>query len=140
MKTYQKILLYTALIATTLCGAVSCKDESAVTQTSFTGNGKLTLKIADLDKDTKPDIVSAGGRSVYVLWNQGNENYHKALIKKTKGSAAQVQIGDLNKDGLQDIITADEYGNISVLYNRGSRTFSKSSGLTEALDNCGPAK
>lgn len=84
---------------------------------------------ADLNGDGKLDIIGGGG-GVRVLLNRGDGTFDSgsgvayAVGTGTGNSVHDLTVGDLNRDGRPDIVTANDYGETtSVLLNHGDGTF-----------------
>lgn len=86
---------------------------------------------ADLNGDGKIDIIGGGG-GVRVLLNRGDGTFGSgAGVAYPAGTGTGIAtnvhdltVGDLNRDGRPDIVTANDYGeSTSVLLNRGDGTF-----------------
>jgi hypothetical protein len=91
------------------------------------------LAIGDLNRDGRPDVVvgepvapnqedceTGDGVSVYVLANKGQGKLGSPLPFSTgyDGCAPTPALGDLNGDGLPDVVTANVFsGTVSVLVN-----------------------
>lgn len=90
-----------------------------------TGNGPVSLQIADLDGDGSSDIVIANinSYSISVLRNTsgGPGSISFARFDYSTGSApGSVAIGDFDNDGLHDIaVTNEGNGTASVFRNQG---------------------
>lgn len=97
------------------------------------------VAVADLNGDGIPDIVAtvlgAGDNPgcLAIFLGQGGGKFAKAQDISSGGSVAfSVAVGDLNHDGIPDLVVANfgteqngDYGNISVLLGNGDGTFQK---------------
>jgi hypothetical protein len=109
-------------------------------------NGPGSVAISDLNGDGKPDLIVAvwcasdcslgtpteGG--VFVLFGNGNGTFQPAVASLSGGDGAiSVAVGDLNGDGIPDILTANcgpgacspasPGGVVGVLLGNGNGTF-----------------
>jgi FG-GAP-like repeat len=89
-----------------------------------------SVSLADFDGDGYPDLAttSAPDNAVYVLINNGNNTIGFGTAKKytMNGGPYYLTIGDFNRDGSPDIISAnDTSNNVGVLLNanNGNGTF-----------------
>ena len=83
---------------------------------------------ADVNGDGKPDIIAANSNtaSVGVLLNNGNGTFLPVTTYSSGANTSPygVAIGDVNGDGLADIITANYFGDSAgVLLNDGYGSF-----------------
>src|SRR6185369_66915 len=83
--------------------------------------GKTAL--ADVDGDGKLDVVTPDdlGHRIAVLLGHGDATFGPAAYFPTMGWPMTVAIGDLNGDGIPDVVTGNyaAYGNVSVLLGTG---------------------
>jgi hypothetical protein len=84
------------------------------------GNDAVSIAVADVNGDGKPDIVVANANGVGVLLGNGDGTFQTAV---TYGSlSGPVAVADLNGDGKPDIVVGT--GNdVSVLLGNGDGTF-----------------
>ena len=88
-----------------------------------------SLNVADLNRDTYPDIVVAdSGRDVVMLlYNQGDGTFQEAVEIATGEDPWLVLGADLDGDSHTDLVvthyTEDQSGRLSVLLSNGDGTF-----------------
>lgn len=94
------------------------------------GNDPLYLASADLNGDKLPDVVSAsysdGTLNVFLNNAQTPGQFNGPIILSSPG-ASQVAIGDMNGDGLNDLVSADF--NVSLFLQTAPGTFASPIGL-----------
>ena len=97
-------------------------------------NQSQSVAVGDVNGDGKNDIVTAspsGGTNpssgrVSVLLGDGSGNFGTQTNYAVGDGAASVAVGDINKDGKNDIVTANTSSNsISVLLSNSSGSFSR---------------
>jgi hypothetical protein len=93
-----------------------------------TTGGPLLVAVGDVNGDTKPDILVAGGTQVDVLLNTGTGAFGAPQAYDAGGAVTAVTVGDVNGDGHLDIVTANgDWSNysrsVSVLLGHGDGTF-----------------
>ena len=97
------------------------------------GSTPVWVEVADFNRDHKLDLAVSvtTTNSVAVLLGNGDGTFQPA-VNYTVGSSPQgIAIGDVNRDGFPDIISADECGDdpecrngtVSVLLGNGDGTF-----------------
>jgi hypothetical protein len=96
-------------------------------QVSYAVSGEpRSISVGDLDGDGQPDLaiatIAAGQPfqpgTVVVMRNQGGGVFGTSAGYATGNSPVAVAVGDLNGDGLMDLIVANQYSSsVSVLLN-----------------------
>ena len=88
--------------------------------------GTRILRIADLDNDGRPDIVSAdyGRGNLYVYRNTGSMTFARTLVA-CRSTLRDVSVGDLDNDGDADLLCSSYSGSPSIFAceNMGDGTF-----------------
>jgi hypothetical protein len=125
-------LLFSALVSVALKSSMHAQIESQLSYRSATfsaGSNPSAAKIGDLDGDGLNDIavVNLQG-SLQLFFNNGAGSFQRVSLNglwPSSSSTLDVDIGDLNGDGKNDIAVAfsTQSGSVSVLFNQGNRTF-----------------
>jgi hypothetical protein len=90
--------------------------------------GGEKLRVADIDRDGKNDIVinSGDGNGDLAWYSSANPhagNWTKHLIEANVSGGHSLALGDINLDGHLDVFSAEMFGEIAVFYNKdGSGT------------------
>ena len=85
------------------------------------GRSLFQLALADVNRDSKTDVIAATGAGVLVLVGDGRGSFTQAQGSPylTGKGAWHLAIGDLNTDGKIDVVTTNVDGNsVSVLLGR----------------------
>jgi hypothetical protein len=87
------------------------------------------IAVADFDDDNNLDLalITGAGNTVVIMNGAGNGTFSQGLKFKVEAPPAAIASGDLNGDGLPDLVTADVLsgggGAVSVLLNAGDGSF-----------------
>src|SRR5438552_2602016 len=85
----------------------------------------FAARFLSFDGDGIPDLVVGGGGGISLMPGHANGTFGPSHGLILPGAPNSVALGDLNRDGKLDIVTADfNSGNVSVLLGNGDGTFS----------------
>jgi hypothetical protein len=125
-------VLISAVISVALPGhdAVEAALQSSYRVANFTvGVSPSAARIGDLDNDGLNDIavVNLQG-SLQLFFNNGAGSFDRVSLNglwPSSSNTLDLDIGDLNRDGRNDIAVAysTQQGAVSILLNQGNRTF-----------------
>lgn len=86
--------------------------------------GVLGVAVADMQRDGRRDIITAGKNGVRVYIQQSNGTFQEKIIDDIK--AERVIVQDFDKDGLPDmLVNADHNPGIRLYMNNGDAEFTK---------------
>jgi hypothetical protein len=106
----------------------------APTNLATADSNNNTLSIADFNADGKPDILYATTKSLHILMNQGNGNFHDQVAGGLNGIVGMANVLDFNLDGIPDLVVWVQQGTTAgTLYSfegKGNGTFTKVASLT----------
>lgn len=90
----------------------------------FTTQPATSLAVGDFNGDGKSDVAVTQLDSVLVYLGSGDGTLQPATSYGVGSRPVYVVIGDFNRDGVQDIVTANSYdGSVSILLGKGDGTF-----------------
>jgi hypothetical protein len=97
------------------------------TNDAYVGVSVVTsVAVGDFNNDHIPDLVvngfAPGGSAVSVLLGNGNGTFQAPQLLLPGAQVLSVGVGDFNRDGNLDIVTAN-FGTVSVLLGNGNGTF-----------------
>ncbi len=89
------------------------------------GSDVISVAVADVNGDGKPDIVVANDSSwnVGVLLGNGDGTFQTAETYSAGGTPYSAAVADVNGDGNLDVVVADYGGLAGVLLGNGDGTF-----------------
>lgn len=106
------------------------------------GRSPSSVVLGDVDSDGSLDLISGNDfdEDVSVLLGDGTGGFASAAdspfpVDAGFGSPQAVTLGDMNADGMLDIITANDSGDVSVLLANGIGGYSSSAGSPFEIDS-----
>lgn len=88
------------------------------------------VAVADLDADTKPELIAIHGGSISVLKNKGSASFESPRTGPVASDPVYVTAGDVSGDGKPDLLTANSTdGTVSVVFNLGNLLFTVATSL-----------
>jgi FG-GAP-like repeat/PASTA domain len=94
-------------------------------QSLETGLAPVSVAIADLNGDAKPDLATANrlGGNVSVFLNLGDAYFQGRRDYGISAEPTSLAVGDVNGDRKPDLVTSNLEGTVSVLPNAGEGSF-----------------
>jgi hypothetical protein len=85
-------------------------------------NGKMV--VADFNHDGRPDLAVVGpnGTNVSIFLNNNNGTFNAPLNSPARIHATRIAVGDLNGDGIPDLVVKN-YDDMCALLGNGNGTF-----------------
>ncbi|MFD1875569.1 FG-GAP-like repeat-containing protein [Hymenobacter bucti] len=114
-----------------MAGAVQAQNPAATFAAATTygtgGNNPISIAVADVNGDGKPDLFTAnnGTGTVGVLLGNGNGTFAATTTYGTGGNnPISIAVADVNGDGKPDLLTANQGSStVGVLLGNGNGTF-----------------
>ena len=88
-----------------------------------TGDNPRSIVTSDFDGDGNPDLTVASLSYVSVFLNNGNRSFQARVDYSVPAGNLCAAAGDVNRDGIPDIIVSSSSGTVSVLQGHGDGTF-----------------
>ena len=104
---------------------VSVLPSFSAAQSLGTDLAPVSIAIADLNGDGKPDLATANrlGRNVSVFLNRGDGSFQDRRDYGISAEPTSLAVGDVNGDRKPDLVTSNQEGTVSVLPNAGEGSF-----------------
>jgi FG-GAP-like repeat/FG-GAP repeat len=75
--------------------------------------------IADVNRDTKNDVIATSGNGIRVMLGDGRGGFQSGALVPVGRGAWRLAVADLNADGRSDVVTSNSESNsVSVLLGR----------------------
>jgi hypothetical protein len=87
------------------------------------GGKPADLVSADLNGDGRPDIVASAGNGIAVLLGSGRGRFTPARRIPLSHRPGAIALADVDRNGTQDVVTANPDGTVSVLLGDGTGAF-----------------
>jgi Bacterial Ig-like domain (group 3)/FG-GAP-like repeat len=84
----------------------------------------LSVVIADLNHDGKPDVIVGGFMHIVILFGNGDGTFQSPVSLPAAPQVYSLAVADVNGDGNLDLVAATNQG-ITVLLGKGDGTFPK---------------
>lgn len=133
-------MVYLKILIQQTDGSLVDKTSNLIGSANSTIWGSQRILIGDFDNDGRPDIAVLGFQDGLssalapsaIFWNNGNSFTRSDLLDKVSAHAACA--GDLNGDGLIDLVTGSVGNYHNTIYtNQGSRQFVNNHDLTQEI-------
>ena len=109
-------------VAATVAAVLAAAAFSAASAAGAFDDSTIGVEAADLDRDGRVDLATANiGDSVSFLRGRGRIRPARGIPREVPGRHGGVAVGDLNADGLPDVVTEEDLAaeGVQVLLNEG---------------------
>ncbi|MBF0326422.1 MAG: tandem-95 repeat protein [Alphaproteobacteria bacterium] len=130
---YQYTLAAPTFTLTTTAGGSALIPGLGLTYHSVDNVAYRDITSGDFDGDGDIDLVGAITTTVYRYTNDGSQNFTKTQILTGLTSVETVVASDIDGDSDIDVLVADGSGNLQLLKNNGSASFTASTIGTNLL-------
>ncbi len=121
-------------------------DFGNLVETSFRIGQSENIEVADVNQDGIPDLLVGKATGALQYWENGNNNGMFSVMTLKNGSFMglgistsrqnpSVAIGDLDGDGLNDLVMGDQKGSVSIFGDYRNFNAAVSSPATEVVYN-----
>lgn len=96
------------------------------------------LKLVDVNDDGLKDIVTLNNNNLYIALNDGSGSFSDSTTFTTSLSG-DLAVGDVNGDGLEDLLISSTSAAIEVLFNDGNGGFNSNGTISVSTGNSWPS-
>lgn len=89
-------------------------------------------RVADLDRDGRPDVIECAGGALSWRRNAGQRVFDRpARLEGVPAGACRARLADLDGDGRLDLLALDPDGRLGLAFGRGAGAFGEARALLE---------
>lgn len=100
-------------------------------QTPVAGFGDWPMRAADVNGDTRPDLVIAVDDQVATHLSRGLGRFGRGIVSTGVGDALSIALGDVDEDGVLDLVAGTHaVDNVRVAIGRGNGSFNPAVGIS----------
>ncbi len=109
-----------------LAGSANWNEVQEIGGLSPSGSGVHQIRVADLNADSKDDLIVSDvvESKVYIFRGEGANSFTALPSNPTGNWPGRIQVADVNHDATLDIVTSNYFGgSVSLLSGNGDGTF-----------------